>query len=729
MILVLLLALVVVSNGLPDCTDKQKDSYGCNIWFNQGLCSDRRYTAFMENNCPVACGLCKAPPPTEPPPPQNVDVDITACLEAHNAKRRLHGVPDLTWDDGLAGDGKAWALILAKKDGRLKHSSGTYGENLYYSSSQNIKTCEQAVERWYNEIKDYDYDNPGYGSKTGHFTQVVWKSSTKLGVGKATADAGGGYKKTYIVAQYTPSGNVPGQFPDNVLPLLSSHDEMLGEHEKRQSKVKSLECGLSSSSRTQSKSVAKICTSERTTAQSDMFLVLLALVVVANGLPATPPPPPDNVDVDITACLDAHNAKRRLHGTPTVTVPDLTWDDGLADEAEKWALKLAKSGKFKGSSGDYGENLYLSMGSNSGTCEEAVQSWYDEIKDYDYKFSKETKHFTQVVWKSSTKVGVGKATAEADGYTKTYIVARYTPAGNERNKFAENVLPLKNKSCQDVLKREFAMMRKTVIVLLVFAVVLALQVHEAESRDCRDQGQYANHCPYWKRLGYCASGGKYHSWMMKNCKKTCSGCGDCRDQGKYANHCPYWKRLGYCASGGNSWMMKNCKKTCSGCAATNANTNQKNHGNSGNNGNHQNACLRIHNTLRRKHGVPDLSWDYELASKALQYARKLAYTNTFKHDKERGRGIGENLFASSNPKSTVEEATQAWYDEIKYYNFNNPGFSMKTGHFTQVVWKGTTRLGCGIATTSRRAVVVARYAPAGNVNSKAYFRANVPRPR
>ncbi|KXJ21181.1 Golgi-associated plant pathogenesis-related protein 1 [Exaiptasia diaphana] len=232
------------------------------------------------------------------------------------------------------------------------------------------------------------------------------------------------------------------------------------------------------------------------------------------------------------------------------------------------------------------------------------------------------------------------------------------------------------------------MMRKTVIVLLVFAVVLALQVHEAESRDCRDQGQYANHCPYWKRLGYCASGGKYHSWMMKNCKKTCSGCG-----------------------------------------ATNANTNQKNHGNSGNNGNHQNACLRIHNTLRRKHGVPDLSWDYELASKALQYARKLAYTNTFKHDKERGRGIGENLFASSNPKSTVEEATQAWYDEIKYYNFNNPGFSMKTGHFTQVVWKGTTRLGCGIATTSRRAVVVARYAPAGNVNSKAYFRANVPRPR
>jgi hypothetical protein len=44
-----------------------------------------------------------------------------------------------------------------------------------------------------------------------------------------------------------------------------------------------------------------------------------------------------------------------------------------------------------------------------------------------------------------------------------------------------------------------------------------------------------------------------------------------------------------------------------------------------------------------------------------------------------------------------EAATQAWYDEIKDYDWENPGFSMETGHFTQVVWKGTTKVGFGYA--------------------------------
>ena len=54
------------------------------------------------------------------------------------------------------------------------------------------------------------------------------------------------------------------------------------------------------------------------------------------------------------------------------------------------------------------------------------------------------------------------------------------------------------------------------------------------------------------------------------------------------------------------------------------------------------------------------------------------------------------------------------YNEIKYYNFNRGGFSSRTGHFTQVVWKGSTKLGVGIATRGSMVVVVARYSPAGN---------------
>lgn len=46
-------------------------------------------------------------------------------------------------------------------------------------------------------------------------------------------------------------------------------------------------------------------------------------------------------------------------------------------------------------------------------------------------------HFTQVVWKESTQLGVGMAT---DG-TKAYVVGQYRPAGNTRERFPENVLP------------------------------------------------------------------------------------------------------------------------------------------------------------------------------------------------------------------------------------------------------------------------------------------------
>lgn len=89
------------------------------------------------------------------------------------------------------------------------------GENLAAGSGgnwNNNQFAEMSTKMWYDEVKDYDYNKPGFSSQTGHFTQVVWKKSQKLGFGYAQVN---GY--TVGVALYSPPGNYQGQFKENVL--------------------------------------------------------------------------------------------------------------------------------------------------------------------------------------------------------------------------------------------------------------------------------------------------------------------------------------------------------------------------------------------------------------------------------------------------------------------------------------------------------------------------------
>ncbi|KAJ7382008.1 hypothetical protein OS493_037710 [Desmophyllum pertusum] len=196
---------------------------GCGYWRKLGYCSrDKGYYEFMETTCPATCGLCQARP-TEAPKARSARVNINECLQVHNSKRRLHGARPLTWDRSLARKAQAWAFILATKE-EMKHAppSGA-GENLFYSATTDnkISTCKDAVEAWYGEVSDYPFWNPPNsifdvsGAQIGHFTQVVWKSTKKLGVGIASIKRG--FKtKTYIVARYTPPGNYEGRFKQEV---------------------------------------------------------------------------------------------------------------------------------------------------------------------------------------------------------------------------------------------------------------------------------------------------------------------------------------------------------------------------------------------------------------------------------------------------------------------------------------------------------------------------------
>ena len=59
----------------------------------------------------------------------------------------------------------------------------------------------------------------------------------------------------------------------------------------------------------------------------------------------------------------------------------------------------------------------------------------------------------------------------------------------------------------------------------------------------------------------------------------------------------------------------------------------------------------------------------------------------------------------------VENNPPVRYNEVKKYSYMFPGFSKKTGHFTQVVWKDTTKVGMALAKDSEKAFICANYAP------------------
>ncbi|KAM8885227.1 Golgi-associated plant pathogenesis-related protein 1-like isoform 2-T2 [Spinachia spinachia] len=123
----------------------------------------------------------------------------------------------MTHSSELTASAQKWADHLLAI-GKMQHSDSQDGENIFcMPSSAPIKlTGKEAVDSWYNEIKDYQWSIPGFRSDTGHFTQVVWKDSTELGVGLATNGS-----MVFVVGQYRPAGNMnmPTYFEKNVCPL------------------------------------------------------------------------------------------------------------------------------------------------------------------------------------------------------------------------------------------------------------------------------------------------------------------------------------------------------------------------------------------------------------------------------------------------------------------------------------------------------------------------------
>uniref|UniRef100_A0A8H7NBH2 SCP domain-containing protein n=1 Tax=Bionectria ochroleuca TaxID=29856 RepID=A0A8H7NBH2_BIOOC len=137
----------------------------------------------------------------------NLTDDQTNALNAINAARADVGTSALTWDEELVASAQQWANYLTTL-GKLEHSGS--GENLFWASGSSTPLVD-AINSWNSEKSNYKGGSVSKGNvaSIGHYTQNIWKSTTKFGIASAIDSKGG----VYVVAHYDPVGNFLGQAP------------------------------------------------------------------------------------------------------------------------------------------------------------------------------------------------------------------------------------------------------------------------------------------------------------------------------------------------------------------------------------------------------------------------------------------------------------------------------------------------------------------------------------
>jgi uncharacterized protein YkwD len=123
--------------------------------------------------------------------------------------------------------------------------------------------------------------------------------------------------------------------------------------------------------------------------------------------------------------------------------------------------------------------------------------------------------------------------------------------------------------------------------------------------------------------------------------------------------------------------------------------------------------LDAHNRVRAQHCAEPLVWSDTLERAAKSWVDHLAGSGCqLQHSQTQ---YGENIAGGSPSTQTPEGVVALWYREKDAYDFRTGGFSMRTGHFTQLVWRGSRQLGCATASCGGIQLWVCNYDPPGNM--------------
>lgn len=134
-------------------------------------------------------------------------------VESHNAERKSVGVPVLFWSDDLAREAQKWADEMARTR-KFEHAKQTeHGENLWMGTRARY-AYEEMVGSWIEEREMFkrgrfpDVTRTRNWTDVGHYTQLIWASTTHVGCAIASSP-----EDDYLVCRYGPPGNWEGQDP------------------------------------------------------------------------------------------------------------------------------------------------------------------------------------------------------------------------------------------------------------------------------------------------------------------------------------------------------------------------------------------------------------------------------------------------------------------------------------------------------------------------------------
>lgn len=148
-------------------------------------------------------------------------IDIDSITKHINVYREMHQAPMVEYSQEISDFSKSWADYMANNR-KFEHSGvDMYGENIAMIpvNKEHIDYTDaiiQSIDLFYDEVKLYDFSNPGFDGKTGHFTQLVWVDTRQIGFSASTSSNG----YIYVCTNYDPPGNYYGDFERNVKPAI-----------------------------------------------------------------------------------------------------------------------------------------------------------------------------------------------------------------------------------------------------------------------------------------------------------------------------------------------------------------------------------------------------------------------------------------------------------------------------------------------------------------------------